>query len=86
MPLAAAKSDRIGNQTLPLTQELIAQMLGVRRTTVTLMAQSLEQKGAIKYIRGRISILDREKLENCACECYAILQQEKLPLKIGMKL
>jgi CRP-like cAMP-binding protein len=79
-------SDRIGNQTLPLTQELIAQMLGVRRTTVTLMAQSLEQKGAIKYMRGRISILDREKLENCACECYAILQQEKLPLKIGMKL
>ena len=79
-------SDRIGNQTLPLTQELIAQMLGVRRTTVTLMAQSLQSQGVIKYMRGRISILDREKLEHCACECYAVLQQEKLPLKIGVKL
>jgi PAS domain S-box-containing protein len=79
-------SDRIGNDTLPLTQELIAQMLGVRRTTVTIMAQSLQSQGAIKYMRGRISILDREKLEHCACECYAILQQEKLPLKIGVKL
>src|SRR5262245_19363911 len=79
-------SDRIGNQTLPLTQELIAQMLGVRRTTVTLMAQSLQRDGAIEYMRGRISIINREKLEHGACECYAVLQQEKLPLKIGVKL
>jgi CRP-like cAMP-binding protein len=79
-------SDRIGSQTLPLTQDLIAQMVGVRRTTVTIMAQSLQQKGAITYMRGRITILDREKLEHCACECYAVLQQEKLPLKIGVKL
>jgi hypothetical protein len=42
--------------------------------------------GALKYMRGRISIIDREKLEHCACECYAVLQQEKLPLKIGVKL
>jgi CRP-like cAMP-binding protein len=67
-------SDRTGNQTLPLTQELIAQMLGIRRTTVTIMAQSLQRRGLIKYMRGRISILDREKLEHCACECYAVLQ------------
>jgi CRP-like cAMP-binding protein len=79
-------SDRIGSETLPLTQELIAQMLGVRRTTVTLMAQSLQRDGAIKYMRGRISIIDREKLEHGACECYAVMQQEKLPLKIGLKL
>jgi CRP-like cAMP-binding protein len=79
-------SDRIGSQTVPLTQELIAQMLGVRRTTVTLIAQSLQAQGVIKYMRGRISILDREKLEHCACECYAVMQQEKLPLKIGVKL
>jgi Mn-dependent DtxR family transcriptional regulator len=70
---------------LPLTQELIAQMLGVRRTTVTIMAQSLQRKGLIKYMRGRISILDRDKLEHCACECYAIVKQEKLPLKIGIE-
>src|SRR5262245_9039909 len=79
-------SDRIGNQTLPLTQEIIAQMLGVRRTTVTLLAQTLQRKGAIKYMRGRINILDREKLEHCACECYAILQKEKLPFKIGVQV
>jgi CRP-like cAMP-binding protein len=79
-------SDRIGSQTLPLTQELIAQMLGVRRTTVTIMAQALQSQGAITYMRGRVSILDREKLEHCACECYAVVQQEKLPLKIGVKL
>jgi CRP-like cAMP-binding protein len=79
-------SDRTGIDVLPLTQELIAQMLGVRRTTVTIMAQSLQSQGAIKYMRGRISILDREKLEHCACECYVVLQQEKLPFKIGVKL
>jgi hypothetical protein len=61
-------------------------MLGVRRTTVTILAQTLQQEGAIKYARGRIRILDRERLEYGACECYAILQQEKLPLKIGVKL
>ena len=79
-------SDRIGSDELPLTQELIGQMLGVRRTTVTLMAQSLQREGAIKYARGRIRILNRKKLEHGACECYATLQQEKLPLKIGVKL
>jgi CRP-like cAMP-binding protein len=79
-------SDRTGSDELPLTQELIGQMLGVRRTTVTLMAQSLQRNSAIKYMRGRIRILDREKLEHGACECYATLQQEKRPLKIGVKL
>ena len=61
-------------------------MLGVRRTTVTLMAQNLQNAGIIRYMRGRISIIDRENLEQRACECYAVLQQEKLPLKIGVKL
>jgi CRP-like cAMP-binding protein len=79
-------SDRIGSEKLPLTQELIAQVLGIRRTTVTIMAQTLQRQGAITYMRGRISILDREKLERCACECYAVMQQEKLPLKIGVRL
>ena len=78
-------ADRIGSTNLPLTQDLIAQMLGVRRTTVTLEAQSLQHKGLIKYARGHINILDREQLERCACECYAIMQQEKLPLKIGVR-
>jgi CRP-like cAMP-binding protein len=79
-------SDRTGSDKLPLTQELIAQMLGVRRTTVTLLARTLQQEGAIKYTRGRIRILNRESLEHGVCECYQILQQEKLPFKIGVKL
>lgn len=79
-------ADRIGSHELPLTQELISQMLGVRRTTVTLLAQELQERGLIKYARGRITILDRKELEHCACECYAVIQQEKLPIKIGVKL
>ena len=77
-------ADRIGSDHLPLTQELIAEMLGVRRTTVTLLAQSLQRRDIIKYTRGRISILNRERLQHGACECYAVIQQEKLPLKIGV--
>jgi len=77
-------ADRVGSDHLPLTQDLIAQMLGVRRTTVTLLAQSLQRQGVIKYARGHITIIDREHLRHCACECYAIMQQEKLPLKIGV--
>ena len=78
-------ADRIDSDYLPLTQDLIAQMLGVRRTTVTLLAQSLQRRELIKYARGHIQILDRAELERCACECYAILQQEKLPLRLGIR-
>jgi CRP-like cAMP-binding protein len=78
-------ADRAGSDLLPLTQELIAQVLGVRRTTVTLLAQSLQRRGLIKYARGRITIIDRERLEQSACECYAALQHEELPLKIGVR-
>jgi len=77
-------ADRIGSDHIPLTQELIAQMLGVRRTTVTLLAQTLLRNDLIKYARGHITIIDRKRLERCACECYAIMQQEKLPLRIGV--
>jgi CRP-like cAMP-binding protein len=79
-------ADRIGSDHLPLTQELIAEMLGVRRTTVTLLAQSLQREGMIKYSRGHIAILNREDLKHRACECYAVMQQEKLPLKLGVHL
>ena len=78
-------ADRIGSDHIPLTQELIAEMLGVRRTTVTLLAQSLQRRGGIKYARGHIIILDREHLKHCACECYSVMQQEKLPLKLGVQ-
>jgi len=77
---------RTGSDRLPLTQELIAEMLVVRRTTVTLLAQSLQRAGAIRYSRGHIEILDREKLKQRACECYSIIQHENLSLKTGVKL
>jgi Mn-dependent DtxR family transcriptional regulator len=64
----------------------MAQMLGVRRTTVTLLAQALQKKGLIKYSRGQITIVDRRGLEAAACECYHIIQHARLPSAIGVKL
>lgn len=79
-------ADRTGNEKLPLTQEFLAQMLGVRRTTVTLLAQALQRRGLIKYSRGQITILDRDGLEKNACECYPVIRYDKLPLSLGVKI
>jgi CRP-like cAMP-binding protein len=62
--------DRAGVDVLPLTQEFLGYMLGVQRTTVTIAARALQAGGLIKYKRGHIEILDREGLEDGACECY----------------
>jgi CRP-like cAMP-binding protein len=62
--------DRVRDPELPLTQESIARMLGVRRTSVTLIAKKLQRNGLIKYHRGRIAVRDRVGLEETACECY----------------
>jgi CRP-like cAMP-binding protein len=67
-------ANSVGSDQLALTQEFISQMLGVRRTTVTLLAQHLQRTGAIKYRRGKISILNRSTLEACSCECHRVLQ------------
>lgn len=75
-------ADRTNGDDLPLTQELLAQMLGVRRTSVTLLAQELQRKGLIKYSRGKIVILDRKGIEACACECYGVIKYEKRPFDI----
>jgi CRP-like cAMP-binding protein len=77
-------ADHINSSQLPLTQEFLAQMLGVRRTTVTLLAQELQKRGAVKYSRGKLTILNRKMLEDGACECYKVIQDEKLALKIGV--
>ena len=61
--------DLIGDD-LPLTQEFLAQMMGVRRTSVTLVAGTLQQAGLIKYRRGHITIVDIERVQDSACECY----------------
>jgi len=68
--------DCIDDDLIPLTQEFMAQMLGVRRTTLTIIARVLQTRGMIRYQRGRIHILDRPALEHCACECYAVIKTQ----------
>jgi CRP-like cAMP-binding protein len=63
--------DCIDGNAIPLTQEFLGQMLGVRRTTVTIAARLLQSAGLIRYRRGLIHILDRRAVEEIACECYA---------------
>jgi CRP-like cAMP-binding protein len=67
--------DRVGDSSYSLTQEFLGDMLGARRTTVTLAAGTLQQSGLITYRRGRIHILDRKKLESAACECYQAVRK-----------
>ena len=67
-------SDRLESATLNLTQEFLAQMLGSRRSTVTVAAGDLQRQKLIDYSRGRIKILDRDGLEQVACECYRIVR------------
>jgi CRP-like cAMP-binding protein len=74
----------VGGDHLTLTQDFLSEMLGVRRTTVTLLAQELQRKGAIKYSRGKISILSGSTLEACACECHRIMQDKEVSRKIGV--
>jgi CRP-like cAMP-binding protein len=68
--------DRLKSNELVMTQELIANMLGVRREGVTEGALKLQQAGLIRYARGHISILDRDGLEKRTCECYAVVKKE----------
>jgi CRP-like cAMP-binding protein len=68
--------DRVGREEFPLTQEFLAQMLGVRRATVSLTAGVLQSAGLIRYRRGVITIVDREGLLDASCECYGILREE----------
>ena len=67
--------DRISNDRVALTQEFLADMLGVQRTTVTAVARSLQDKGAIRYRRGVVDIVDRAVLEQLACECYDAIRR-----------
>ena len=68
--------DRLPSNRLTMTQELIANMLGVRREGVTDAAGKLQKLGVIKYSRGEITVLDRPKLEKLSCECYAVVRAE----------
>jgi CRP-like cAMP-binding protein len=68
--------DRLPSNKLSMTQELIANMLGVRREGVTEAAGNLQAAGLIQYSRGHITVLDRPKLEKRVCECYAVVKRE----------
>ncbi|HQR88419.1 MAG TPA: helix-turn-helix domain-containing protein, partial [Caulobacter sp.] len=78
--------DRIDTNMVQLTQEVLADMLGVQRTTVTAVAGSLQTKGLIRYRRGVVDILDRAGLEAMACECYGAVRrgyERLLPASFG---
>ena len=68
--------DRLRSSELKMTQELIANMLGVRREGVTAAAGDLQRAGVIRYSRGKITVLDRVKLEQLSCECYSVVKKE----------
>lgn len=68
--------DRVNRDELELTQEFLAQMLGVHRSTVSDTAQGLQEQGLIRYSRGLITIVDRRQLERKACDCYTIVKAE----------
>jgi CRP-like cAMP-binding protein len=68
--------DRVGSEHLPLTQEFLAQMLGTRRSSVTVSAGVLQKAGLIAYTRGKVTILNRRSLEQASCDCYGLLQRQ----------
>ncbi|MGV8930400.1 MAG: Crp/Fnr family transcriptional regulator [Brevundimonas sp.] len=71
--------DRLAGDTLHLTQEYLAAMLGSQRTTVNEAAQTLQKGGSITYSRGRVTVTDRAALERVACECYRAIPVARLP-------
>lgn len=76
--------DRIPSGELLMTQEMVANMLGVRRESITEAAGSLQNAGCIRYRRGHINILDRSKLETKVCECYSVVKKEFSRLMANM--
>ena len=68
--------DRVEGDEFSLTQEYLALMLGVRRPTVTDIAQKLRELGLINYARGRLVVADRPGLEECACGCYGLIRDQ----------
>jgi CRP-like cAMP-binding protein len=76
LPLAASEPRPRREHTVPLTQEFLSEMLGVRRTSVTEVASKMQRIGVISYARGIIKITDLQKLKEISCECYETLRDE----------
>jgi CRP-like cAMP-binding protein len=68
--------DRVQSEKFLLTQEFLGMMLGVQRTTVTSAAAALRKRGIVDYRRGEVTILNRQEIEKCSCECYAVAKRE----------
>ena len=87
LPILLLSLDRLHGSELVMTQELIANMLGVRREGVSEGALKLQDAGLIRYSRGRINVLNRPGLEKRTCECYAVVKKEYarlLPVKVAV--
>ncbi len=69
--------ERSNNRHLKLTQEFLAHMLGVQRTSIGMIANSIQRTGAIRYARGRVEIIDLERIRASACDCYRIIREEQ---------
>jgi len=67
--------DRVGTDEFPMTHEFLAQMLGVRRASVTVTAGVLQRAGYVEFSRGRVAVVDRSGLEGAACECYGVTRE-----------
>lgn len=76
--------DRVESDQFPLTQEFLSQMLGVRRSSVSVVASMIQKAGYIQYTRGKMTIFDREGLEATSCECYRTIKEEYERLVGGM--
>lgn len=68
--------DRVNSDSFPITHKFLSRMLGVRRASVTVVANKLQQAGLIRYSRGQMTILDRQGLEKASCECYRLIKSE----------
>lgn len=72
--------DRAGQDSFPLTQEFLSHMLGVRRATVNVATGMLKKAGFIRYVRGKVTVIDRPGLESASCECYEAIVKIYKPL------
>lgn len=74
--------DRVARDEFPLTQEFLGQMLGVRRPSVNVAGRTLQAAGLIRYARGKITVLDRAGLEEASCECYRMITEQMLRVRL----